>query len=241
MKKIGNGQAVRCTSMFRANSENPFKGPHQNSNIVTHGLSPNDADLAMIMIHGRGASAESIITLSEEFDTGNIHYRAPQASQSTWYPYSFLQPTERNEPGLSSGLQVIFDIISDLEEKGISKEKIILLGFSQGACLSTEFVARHPARFGGLIALSGGLIGESVQSENYKGDLNGTPYFVGCSDVDPHIPVKRVDKSVEVLEKLGANVTKKIYPGMGHTVNQDEIEHIKKIIGKLSQDIQCDS
>ncbi|MDZ7719722.1 MAG: dienelactone hydrolase family protein [Balneolaceae bacterium] len=216
--------------MFRANSEKPFEGPHQNSNIVTHGISPGEADLAMIMIHGRGASAQSIITLSNEFDTGKIHYRAPQANQFTWYPYSFLQPTEQNEPGLSSGLQLIFDIISDLENEGIPKEKIVLLGFSQGACLSTEFVARHPAKYGGLIALSGGLIGKSVEKEKYKGDLAGTPYFVGCSDVDPHIPVERVDESVEVLKKLGAHITKKIYPGMGHTVNQDEIEQIKKIL-----------
>lgn len=220
--------------MFRANSEEPFKGPHQNSNIATAGVSPEDADLAMVMIHGRGASAESIITLANEFDTGNIHYRAPQASQHTWYPYSFLQPTERNEPGLSSGLQIIFDIISDLENEGISKEKIILLGFSQGACLATEFVARHPAKYGGLVALSGGLIGETVDPENYEGALEGTPYFVGCSDVDPHIPVERVDESVKVLKKLGADVTKKIYPGMGHTVNQDEIDHIKEIISSLA-------
>jgi len=216
--------------MFRANSEKPFQGPHQNSNIATHGVSPEKADLAMIMIHGRGASAESIITLSNEFDTGSIHYRAPQANQFTWYPYSFLQPTERNEPGLSSGLQVIFDIISDLENEGIPKEKIVLLGFSQGACLATEYVARHPERFAGLIALSGGLIGKSVQIDQYEGDLDGTPYFVGCSDVDPHIPVERVNKSTEVMKKLGANITKKIYPGMGHTVNQDEIDHIKKIL-----------
>ena len=216
--------------MFRANSENPFEGPHQNSNVVTQGLPPGDAELAMIMIHGRGASAESIITLANEFDTGNIHYRAPQASQHTWYPYSFLQPTERNQPGLSSGLQVIFDLISDLEKEGISKEKIVLLGFSQGACLATEFVARHPAKYGGLVALSGGLIGESVQPENYEGDLDGTPYFVGCSDVDPHIPIERVDESIDVMKKLGADVTKKIYPGMGHTVNQDEIDHIKKLL-----------
>jgi predicted esterase len=220
--------------MFRANSEKPFEGPHQKSSIVTGGISTADADLAMAMIHGRGASAESIITLANEFDTGNIHYRAPQASQYTWYPYSFLQPTERNEPGLSSGLQVIFDIVSDLENKGISKEKIILLGFSQGACLATEFVARHPAKYGGLIALSGGLIGDTVHPEKYEGDLGGTPYFVGCSDADPHIPVERVDESVEIMKKLGAQVTKKIYPGMGHTVNQDEIDHIKKIISSLT-------
>lgn len=216
--------------MFKANSEELFEGPHQNSKIVTHGVSPEEADLAMIMIHGRGASAESIITLSNEFDTGNIHYRAPQADQFTWYPYSFLQPTERNEPGLSSGLQLIFDIISDLESEGIPKSKIVLLGFSQGACLATEFVARHPAKYGGLIALSGGLIGESIKKENYDGNLEGTPYFVGCSDVDPHIPVERVDESVEVMKKLRAKVTKQIYPGMGHTVNQDEIDHIENII-----------
>lgn len=220
--------------MFKANSENPFEGPHQNSIIVTHGVSSEEAGLAMIMIHGRGASAESIIALANEFDTGNIHYRAPQASGYTWYPYSFLQPTEKNEPGLSSGLQIIFDIVSELEKAGISKEKILLLGFSQGACLATEFAARHPAKYGGLIALSGGLIGEKVQPENYEGSLDGTPYFVGCSDVDPHIPVERVDESVEVMKKLGADVTKKIYPGMGHTVNQDEIGHITKMIKNLS-------
>ncbi|WP_234570611.1 alpha/beta hydrolase [Rhodohalobacter sp. 614A] len=220
--------------MFRANSKKPFNGPHQNSNTVTAGVSPGDADLAMILIHGRGTSAESIITLANEFDTGNIHYRAPQANHHTWYPYSFLQPTERNEPGLSSGLQVIFDMISDLETEGIPKEKIILLGFSQGACLATEFVARHPSKYGGLVALSGGLIGETVQPENYEGNLAGMPYFVGCSDVDPHIPVERVNESVEVLKSLGAEVTKKIYPGMGHTVNRDEIDHIQKIISKFS-------
>lgn len=216
--------------MFRANSEKPFHGPHQNSHIVTHGVLLEDAELAMIMIHGRGASAESIITLSNEFDTGKIHYRAPQANQFTWYPYSFLQPTERNEPGLSSALQLLFDILSDLEAEGIPKEKIVFLGFSQGACLATEFIARHPAKYGGLIALSGGLIGDSINQENYEGDLEGTPYFVGCSDVDPHIPVERVDESVSVLENLGAKVTRKIYPGMGHTVNQDEINHIKQIL-----------
>lgn len=220
--------------MFRANSEEPFEGPHQKSNIVTGGVSTADAELAMVMIHGRGASAESIITLANEFDTGNIHYRAPQASQHTWYPYSFLQPTEQNEPGLSSGLQVIFDIISNLEKGGIAKQKIILLGFSQGACLATEFVARHPAKYGGLIALSGGLIGETVHPEKYEGDLDGTAYFVGCSDADPHIPVERVDESVQIMKKLGAQVTKKIYPGMGHTVNRDEIDHIKKIISNLT-------
>jgi len=253
-----NGQAARCTTvarrasplatgrlpvvltlrqtfkhMFRANSENPFKGPHQNSNIARAGASPEDAIAAMIFIHGRGATAESILMLADEFNTDGFHLAAPQASGFQWYPHSFLAPTERNEPGLSSGLQVIHDMITDLESKGIGRDKIILLGFSQGACLASEFVARHPAKYGGLIALSGGLIGDSVLPENYSGSLEDTPVFMGCSDVDPHIPVERVHESAEILEGLEASVTKKIYPGMGHTVNEDEIMESKKIIDSL--------
>ena len=217
--------------MFRANSENPFQGPHQKSGTVTAGKSPEDSSAAIIMIHGRGASAESILTLANEFENvDDFHFAAPQANNFQWYPHSFLAPTDRNEPGLSSGLQAIFDIIHDLEEKGIPKNKIILLGFSQGACLASEYVARHPARYGGLIALSGGLIGDTISAENYFGSLDNTPYFVGCSDIDPHIPVERVHESADILGGLGATVTKKIYPGMGHTVNEDEIKRINKLI-----------
>lgn len=219
--------------MFRANSEKPFSGPHQKTGVATAGVSVSEAKAAMILIHGRGASAESILTLGNEFDTTELHYVAPKADQFTWYPYSFLAPTSQNEPGLSSGLQAIFDILTDLEEEGLPKEKIIIAGFSQGACLATEFVARHPARYGGVIALSGGLIGDSVSVDSYTGSLDDTPYFVGCSDVDPHIPVERVHESADVMEKLGASVTKKIYPGMGHTVNEDEISNVKKIISDV--------
>ena len=219
--------------MFRANSDRPFDGPHQHSGNATSGVAPEKASAAMVLVHGRGASAESILTLAYEFDSGQMHYVAPQANQHTWYPNSFLAPAERNEPGLSSGLQAIFDIVTDLENKGVPKNKIIIAGFSQGACLASEFVARHPARYGGLIALSGGLIGDSVSADNYTGSLEGTPYFVGCSDIDPHIPVERVHESADILESLGADVTKKIYPGMGHTVNEDEIDHINKMIKKV--------
>lgn len=221
--------------MFRATSENPFEGPHQKSRTVTAGADPEKADGAIIMIHGRGATAESILPLANEFNTENFHFVAPQASGNTWYPYSFMAPSENNEPGISSGLQAIFNIVIDLEKKGISKEKIIILGFSQGACLATEFVARHPARYGGLIAFSGGMIGkgDSLSSENYSGSLENTPYFVGCSDNDAHIPVKRVEESVQVMKKLGADVTKKIYPEMGHTIIQDEIEEAQKIINAI--------
>ncbi|TVR26312.1 MAG: phospholipase, partial [Balneolaceae bacterium] len=133
----------------------------------------------------------------------------------------------------SSGLQVIHDMITDLESKGINRERIILLGFSQGACLASEFVARHPAKYGGLIALSGGLIGDSVSPKNYTGSLENTPVFMGCSDIDPHIPVERVHETAEILEGLGADLTKKIYPGMGHTVNEDEINNTQKILNRF--------
>lgn len=219
--------------MFRVNSENRFDGPHQKSKTVYAGADIKDAKAAMIMVHGRGATAESIITLADEFEVEDLLLAAPQANQFQWYPFSFLAPTERNEPGLSSGLQAIYDIVTELVEAGISKRKIILLGFSQGACLASEFVARHPAKYGGLVALSGGVIGDEVSAENYSGSLEGTPVFLGCSNIDPHIPKERVDETEEILSNLGADVTKKIYKGMGHTVNEDEIEEISRIIRKV--------
>jgi len=221
--------------MFKANSENPFHGPHQKTAVVTDGEAPENAKGSIIFIHGRGATAPGILTLKHELDVEGLHLAAPQASANTWYPNSFMAPSKRNEPGISSGLQSIYNIVTDLELKGIPKEKIIFLGFSQGACLATEFVARHPAKYGGIIAFSGGMIGEgdSVNPDNYTGSLEGTSYFVGCSDNDAHIPVERVEESAEVMTKLGADVTKKIYPGMGHTIIRDEIEEAQKIINTV--------
>jgi len=216
--------------MFRASTENPFKGPHQNSNTVYAGVAHESASGAMIMIHGRGATAESIITLADEFGDHNLHLAAPQAAQFQWYPYSFLAPTERNEPGLSSGLQAIHDIRTDLNQKGIPDEKIILLGFSQGACLASEYAARHPAKYGGLIVFSGGLIGDELNTEEYAGSLKGTRVFLGCSNIDPHIPEVRVNESARIFKSLGADVKVKIYPGMGHTINKDEVQIAKEII-----------
>lgn len=216
-------------NLFKASNTSQFSGPHQNQNTAQGGVDLKDAKAAMIMIHGRGASAESIIGLANEFNYQNkISFIAPQASGHTWYPYSFLAPTDQNQPGLNSALQVIFDLITKIEQEGISKENIFILGFSQGACLATEFVARHPNKFAGIIALSGGLIGDKVISDNYDGNLQNTPVFLGCSDVDPHIPKTRVDETEELFKKLNAKVTKKIYPGMGHLVNKDEIMHIQE-------------
>lgn len=219
--------------MFRADTNSQFKGPHQDQPAATGGTDIARAKGAMILIHGRGASAESILMLADEFNTPELYYIAPQASSHQWYPHSFLAPTERNEPGLSSGLQVIFDSIKGFENSGIPKEKIILLGFSQGACLASEYVARHPAKYGGLAALSGGLIGDNISAENYSGSLKQTPVFLGCSNIDPHIPKERVDESEKILSSLDAEVTKKIYKGMGHTVNEDEIDEVKNIIQKV--------
>lgn len=221
---------------FRASKKRGFDGPHQDQSIAHTGANLDEAEFAMIMIHGRGASAESILTLTNELDHKNkIAFLAPQASGYTWYPYSFLAPTKNNQPGLNSGLQVIFDLIDRALSHGIPEQNIFLLGFSQGACLASEFIARHPAKYAGLIVLSGGLIGDKIDPDSYAGNLSETPVFMGCSDIDPHIPVTRVHESEAVFNKLGAKATKKIYPGMGHLVNEDEIVHIQKILNsKLS-------
>ncbi len=218
-------------SLFTITKSTNFNGPHQTTNVAKAGVSASEADAAMIMIHGRGATAPSILEFANEFNTDKkLTLRAPQASGNTWYPYSFMENTEKNEPGLSSGLQEIFTIVQELKSEGIARDKIYLLGFSQGACLASEFVARHPAKYAGLFALSGGLIGDAVNADNYTGDLEGTPIFMGCSDVDPHIPKERVNESEEIFQKLGAKVTKKLYPGMGHFVNEDEIKHINSVL-----------
>lgn len=220
-------------SLFRVDPENPFQGPHQNQPIATQGPSPEKAKLAIILVHGRGASAEGMLLFADEFSGNNIHYRALQASGHTWYPQSFLAPKEQNQPGINSGLQAIFDQIHFLNEAGIPTGKIILLGFSQGACLISEFAARHPQRYGGVAAFSGGLIGSEINPAEYQGALEETPVFLGCSDRDPHIPQERVDETEQIFQQLGGSVNKKIYKGMGHTVNQDEINAVQEIIASL--------
>lgn len=221
-------------SLIRITESKQFEGPHQNENTILSGATPADAAAAMIMIHGRGARAESILSLRNSLNfTGKFMFAAPQASGNTWYPYSFLSPIKMNEPGLTSGLQVIFDTLATLEKENMPKEKIILLGFSQGACLVSEFVARHPDTYGGIVCLSGGLVGEKINPDNYTGDLSGSPFFIGCSDADPHIPLERVTETEHIYRKLGANITKRIYPGMGHSVNEDELECVNGLMQKL--------
>lgn len=208
-------------------------GPHQGQPIYATGKPLQEAKGALILIHGRGATAQSILSLAAELPHPDLAYLAPQAADHTWYPYSFLMPLARNEPYLTSALQRVGEVLSQVIAAGIPAERIIIGGFSQGACLASEFVARHAQRYGGLLAFSGGLIGPPDTPRTYAGNLAGTPVFLGCSDVDSHIPKERVLESEQVLRNLGATVTAKLYPNMGHTINEDELLHARQIIDGL--------
>jgi phospholipase/carboxylesterase len=208
-------------------------GPHQDQPLVTAGTPVDDAEAALVLVHGRGATAQGILQMGQQLHQPGVALLAPQAARNEWYPHSFLEPVERNEPGRSSGLQAVGDAVETAADAGIPTEQVVVLGFSQGACLGSEYVARNPRRYGGTVAFSGGLIGETVDPDDYEGDLDGTPYFVGCSDVDPHIPVERVDASVEVFERLGADVERRIYEGMGHGVNEDELAYAREMVDAL--------
>ena len=204
---------------------------HNISQLAASGASLKEAKKVMIMIHGRGASAQSILSLSQYFDATDIAFVAPQASGGSWYPYSFLAPMDQNEPGLSSALQMIGELVEKLEtEYGFARADIYLLGFSQGACLSLEFAARNAGRFGGIFGLSGGLIGPEGTPRNYPGSMSETPVFLGCSDVDHHIPKERVIESGEVFEQLGAKVKLQLFKNFGHSVNEEEIAAVNQIL-----------
>ncbi|MEM8951979.1 MAG: dienelactone hydrolase family protein [Pseudomonadota bacterium] len=187
----------------------------------------------MLMVHGRGATAMSMFELADVLAQPDMAYLAPEAAGRTWYPQSFLAPIENNEPGLSSGLQAIADGLDHLAAAGFPSEYVALLGFSQGACLALEFAARNARRYGAVIALSGGLIGPEGTSRTYAGSLEGTPVFLGCSDTDMHIPLARVRESAEALKRLDASVDTRIYPGMGHTINDDEVKAVRGLLATL--------
>ena len=187
----------------------------------------------VIMIHGRNAGPENILDLVPRLARPRFQYVAPAAPNRTWYPYSFMAEIEKNEPSLSNALAIVGTAVADAEAKGIPRDKIVLLGFSQGACLATEFMIRNASRFGGLVAFSGGAIGPPGTTWDTSRDLAGTPVFFGCSDVDSHVPAERVRESAEVCSKMHAQVTTKIYPGMGHLINDDEIAHAQALLDLL--------
>jgi predicted esterase len=199
--------------------------------VLRRGPEPAAARLAVILVHGRGASADDILNLADELHLDDVAWLAPEAAGRTWYPYSFLSPIERNEPGITSGLTVLNGLVEALGRAGIPADRTALMGFSQGACLSLEFAARFARRYAAVIGLSGGLIGPPGTPREYAGSLAGTPVFLGCSDIDAHIPVERVHESTEVFRRLGARVDERIYPGMGHTVNDNELEAVRTLLG----------
>lgn len=198
--------------------------------IITAGRKLKDAAKVLIMVHGRGGSAGDILSLSSYLNIKDYALLAPQATNNTWYPLSFMAPPAQNEPWLSSALLLLKEIMDDVIGEGIAKENIYFLGFSQGACLTLEFAARNAATFGGVVAFTGGLIGERLYPENYKGDFEGTPIFIGTSHPDPHVPVERVYATANMLKNMNAAVTEKVYPGMGHTINEDEIKEVNNLI-----------
>ncbi len=202
--------------------------------IISSGAPPAQACAAAVLLHGRGGSAEDILGLAEEFGQGDIAYLAPEAPGHTWYPYSFLAPLQQNEPHLSNALGVVGATLERLAQDGFAAQRVALIGFSQGGCLALEYVARNAKRYGAVAGLSAGLIGPPGTPRDYAGSLDGTPLFLGCSDIDSHIPLARVHESRDVLEKLGGQVTERIYPGMGHTVNADEIAHVSALLANLA-------
>ena len=209
--------------------------PHASQPILTAGPPPEQAAGAIVMVHGRGASAEDILSLNDELGAEQFAALAPQAAGHAWYPQSFLAPLEKNQPYLDSALARLESIVADLQRRGVRSERVVLLGFSQGACLCSEFAARHPRRYGGIIALTGGLIGPPGTPREYPGSLGGTPVFLGANDPDPHVPFERVKETEAVLTHMGAEVELRRYPGMPHTINQDEIDACRALLKRVAE------
>lgn len=202
---------------------------HQ-KHVLLKGRKLGEAERVLVMLHGRGANAEDILSMANYLNVKEFTLLAPQATGNSWYPNSFLAPPYTNEPWLSSAISLLDDITGDITENGVDFNNIFFLGFSQGACLTLEFVTRNARKYGGIAAFTGGLIGDKIYEQNYSGDFDSTPVFIGTSDPDHHVPVQRVLDSVKILKDMNAQVTNKIYKNMGHTINEDEIETVNNLI-----------
>jgi len=211
----------------------PTDGPHQGQPVLDDGSSLEDAGAVLILLHGRGASAQGMLRLAERLQRSDVACLAPQAARRSWYPDAFIAPLAENEPELRSALAVVRDLLARVEAAGLGPHRTVLMGFSQGACLATTYAARHPLRYGGVVGLSGGLIGPEDVAFAYDGSLDGTPVFLGCSDRDPYIPVERVRQTAETFRQLDADVTTQIYEGLGHETNEDEIRHVRLLLNDL--------
>ena len=208
--------------------------PQGDAQVRRAGAPLRRAKAAVVMLHGRGADAGDMLGLAEALARPDLTYLAPQAPGRSWYPYSFLAPIDRNEPFLSSAMDILDCLLHGVSTEGLKLDRVVLLGFSQGGCLGLEYAARHARRYGGLVGLSGGLLGPQGTPRDYAGQFAGTPVFLGCSDTDPHIPLDRVHETARVLQSLGAAVIERIYPGMGHGINDDEIKQIRTLLAKLA-------
>mgnify|MGYP000190908983 FL=1 len=203
---------------------------HQDQPLHTGGVPLDDAQAALLLLHGRGASAQGMLRLADALDVPNVACLAPQARMRSWYPQSFMAPRDQNEPELSSALDTIGTVLERVGEAGLGPERTVLLGFSQGACLATTYAAHHPQRYGGVVGLSGGLIGPEDTPFDYDGSLDRTPVFLGCSDEDPYIPAGRVRETADVLQDLNAEVTLRLYEHLGHTTNDDELQRVRTLL-----------
>jgi phospholipase/carboxylesterase len=208
-------------------------GPHGGQPVLQAGAALDQARAAMVLVHGRGATADDILSLASALPGSGLAYLAPEAAGQTWYPNRFVAPLESNEPWLSSALAGLDDLLTQVAAAGVPAERTVLLGFSQGGCLALEYAVRHPQRYGGLVGLSAGLIGPPGTTWPASGSLDGTPAYLGCSDVDPHIPAERVEESAWVLAEMGADVVAQLYPGMGHTVTEEELAHVRRMLDAL--------
>ncbi|MFN3649453.1 MAG: alpha/beta hydrolase [Armatimonadota bacterium] len=208
--------------------------PHAGQPVLTAGPAPEQADATLVLVHGRGAPARGMLGLYDDLALPNAAAVAPQAAGHTWYPLSFLAPLESNQPFLDSALRRLEGVVTDLLARGIPEERIALLGFSQGACLTAELAARHPRRYGAVMILTGGLIGPPGTPRDYPGSLAGTPVFLGAGDPDPHVPFERVRETAEVFTRMGAAVDLRRYPGLPHSVNEDELEACRSLLRRVS-------
>jgi predicted esterase len=208
--------------------------PHAGQPLATAGAPLGKSPVAMILVHGRNALPANILSFVPAFARPDITYLAPAAAGGTWYPLSFMADREKNEPGISSGVWVLEQLVQHVVRAGVRTDRIVLLGFSQGACLTSQFAASHADRYGGVVLYSGGLIGPPGTTWNYPGSFGGTPVFLGCSDVDTHVPKTRVDESAAVFQRMGATVTEQIYAGMGHLVNEEEIAFTRTLLDEIT-------
>lgn len=207
--------------------------PHVGTRTVEYGTPLGEASAAAVFVHGRGASAEDILYIAHEVDPGGVAFLAPEAAGETWYPQSFLSPLEDNQPYLDSAMKRVAGLVEEIKDSGLPIDRTVLVGFSQGACLVLEYACRNAGRYAGLVGLSGGLIGPDDLSRDYGGSLAGTPVFLGCSEADLFVPLQRIRLTGEILRRLGAEVDERIYPGMGHLVNQDELDAVGEMLRRV--------